>query len=338
MWCTTGAFRGSGDVGALNISTTASPRHISTGPVPANVRTLLRLTDQFVLRSLDTTTYLLGDDLLKSIVYSIIWSVNVRRITRSATNSVYGQIEQLPPDSMREPVSVHALASSLRLPYETVRRAAAKLVADGICVRVPKRGLIVPAAVLNTPQTFESIRRNHVGILRFLGDLERAGYDLPFGHFKTPATPDSRLPNSRAVLRVFAEDMLRRLDAMAIAHDNNLLTGLIFTNILVASTAPILSARDSTPVDDPPPPLPDTQRQPVSVLAVAQSLRTPYETVRRHSNRLVKNGLCVRVAKRGIIVPQAAEAALEPLHVVRCAYANLTRMVNAIVQAGMEPA
>ncbi len=322
---------------ALNDNTPALLNHTSAAPfpVPANVRTLLRLTDQFVLRSLDTTTHLHGDDLLKSIVYSMIWSVNVRHITRSVTNSAYGQIEQLPPDSMREPVSAHALAASLRLPYETVRRAAAKLVAEGICVRVPKRGLIVPAAALNTPQTFESIRRNHVGILRFLSDLERLGYVLPFGHGRTL---DDRLPNARAVLRVFAEDMLRRLDAMATAHGNDLLTGLIFTYILVASTAPVLSARDSTPVDHPPPPLPDAQRQPVSVLAVAESLRTPYETVRRHANRLIKHGLCVRVAKHGMIVPQDAEATLEPPHVVRYAYANLRRMVKTILQAGVEPA
>ena len=326
--------------GALNtVVPTASDNRRPEAPVPANVRTLLRLTDQLVLRSLDTTTVMLGGDLLKSLVYTMIWSVNVRGITRSAANAIYGQVEQIPPDSMREPVSVHALAASLRLPYETVRRAATKLVADGICVRIPGRGLIVPATALNTPVTYEPIRRNHIGIMRYLSDLKQAGLDLQFANanpLATCAPLDKRLSNVRAVLRVFAEDMLRRLDATASAHGNDLLRGLIYTNILVASTAPILSARDSALVDEPPPPLPDAQRQPVSVLAVAESLRTPSEPVRRHTNRLIRDGLCVRTTKHGVIVPQSTEAELEPAATVRRSYAAVVRMAKAIIQAGME--
>ena len=40
-----------------------------------------------------------------------------------------------------------------------------------------------------------------------------------------------------------------------------------------------------------------------SVLAISRSLRLPYETIRRHAEALVEAGVCVRVGRRGLLVP-----------------------------------
>jgi hypothetical protein len=51
--------------------------------------------------------------------------------------------------------------------------------------------------------------------------------------------------------------------------------------------------------------VPDDLRRPVSVLALAGSLGIPYETARRHVNRLVKRGYCIKV-RGGVIATSAA--------------------------------
>ena len=47
---------------------------------------------------------------------------------------------------------------------------------------------------------------------------------------------------------------------------------------------------------------PDSERRPVSILSLSQSLRKPFETTRAHVNALVRDGLCVK-SPAGVIVP-----------------------------------
>jgi hypothetical protein len=49
--------------------------------------------------------------------------------------------------------------------------------------------------------------------------------------------------------------------------------------------------------------LPDGLRRPVSMRGVSQRTGLPYETVRRHTLRLVERGYCDRVGTQGFIVP-----------------------------------
>ena len=48
---------------------------------------------------------------------------------------------------------------------------------------------------------------------------------------------------------------------------------------------------------------PDSDRRPVSVLAISRSLRLPYETIRRHADALLQEGICVRAGRHGLTVP-----------------------------------
>ena len=47
---------------------------------------------------------------------------------------------------------------------------------------------------------------------------------------------------------------------------------------------------------------PDSNRRPVSILSLSQSLRKPFETTRAHVNTLVRAGLCIKTPT-GVIVP-----------------------------------
>src|SRR3569833_2444054 len=92
-------------------------------PLPGNVRAILRVGNEFFLRTLDSMASLADDDLVKALVYTAMWTANVKHITHSvAANQQFSAFTSLPPDEMREPVSVMALSNALRIPYESVRR------------------------------------------------------------------------------------------------------------------------------------------------------------------------------------------------------------------------
>lgn len=88
---------------------------------------------------------MLGDlwhgDLLRGLVFTAIWTANVKHVTNTAP----AVSQTVLPDELRLPVSVLAISSSLRLPYETVRRHALALEKAGMCHRVRRRGLVVLA-------------------------------------------------------------------------------------------------------------------------------------------------------------------------------------------------
>lgn len=99
---------------------------------------------------------------MKGIVFVAIASANieiVRRMDMSA--ETFTTSSGIPPDTMRQPVSVYALSKSLGLPYETTRRYVASLIEEGLCVRVGQRGgVIVPAKAFSGAKA-ESLRRRH---------------------------------------------------------------------------------------------------------------------------------------------------------------------------------
>jgi hypothetical protein len=147
------------------------------GEIPANARALLRVGMEAILRGVDVVARLNGGDFLQGLVYTAIWTANVEHITGGPKSLSFGGLAELPPDAMRRPVTVSALATVLRMPYETVRRHAGKLIDEGRVLRLDG-GLIVPRAVLESPAQFEAVSRSHRDINRLVADLHRAGFDF----------------------------------------------------------------------------------------------------------------------------------------------------------------
>lgn len=143
----------------------------------ANIRAIFRHWVEAVMRALDNNSRIL-DDMLSSLVYNAIWGANVAHITASADNLRYGSIEELPPDELRVPVTVHAVSSIMRIPYETTRRYANQLVRQGYAVRKGGRGLIIPRDKLYQAPMLEAIRLNYAVLLRLVGELHRSGFDF----------------------------------------------------------------------------------------------------------------------------------------------------------------
>ncbi len=170
----------------------------SAPSVPRNARAILRVGNEFFLRTLDSMASLVDDDLIKALVYTAMWTSNVKHITDSPTaNHQFSNFNAIVPDEMRRPVSVMAISNALRIPYETVRRYVHTLLNEGRCVRVDRKGFIVPAAVLGSVAHRNTMRANYPSLLRFLSELKRAGFDFePYRH-RLPHTVPLPLRASR---------------------------------------------------------------------------------------------------------------------------------------------
>ena len=88
----------------------------------------------------------------------------------------YAGIDQPPPDEVRRPVSVSAIARSLGVPYETLRRHVWRLIEAGVCVRV-EGGLIAPTTALETPAATRAMLANVRYVRNFVDILRALGFD-----------------------------------------------------------------------------------------------------------------------------------------------------------------
>ncbi len=147
------------------------------GVVPANIRPLVRAGIVLVLRGADTLGRMHPGGFVDGLIFTAIWTANVRHITSAAENLTFGGLDQVPPDEMRRPVTVNAIANSLRIPYETLRRAVNRMVRDGTAVRLEK-GVIIPSRVFMTPAGQEAVRSCHRHVVSLVADIHQAGFDF----------------------------------------------------------------------------------------------------------------------------------------------------------------
>ncbi len=310
-------------------------------PAPQNVRAIARIGTDCFLRVIDTMARLAGDDLVLALVYNAMWTANVRHITTSAANTQYGDMDHIPPDDLRVPISVMALANSLRIPYETVRRCVLRMLDQGLCIRVGRNGYIVPSRVFALQAQRESFKEGLPTLLHFVGDLKKAGFDFQPYHRVLPQTvaipPGGAMPpNARALLRVFLELVFRGIDTLGRIHGDDFLKSLIFSAIWAANVQHITNSADNRKFGNLRDLPPDEMRRPITVNALATSLRIPYETVRRAINRLVRDGEAVRVEGKGLIVPRARLAKADNYEGVRRTYIHIARTIADLHRAGFD--
>jgi hypothetical protein len=158
-------------------------------------RLVVRILSQFFLRQWEIIAKMADGDLHKALVFSAIVSANVQHIGHTSPEGhEYSGLHNAVPDEERRPVSTHALAQSLGLPYETTRRNVNKLIEAGACVRVPGQGLVITTSYLMSPQNIGNMIQCLTALQWFLGSLRRAGFDLNAlgdqGAVNLPQMPD----------------------------------------------------------------------------------------------------------------------------------------------------
>ena len=117
-----------------------------------------RLLLAFALRVLETAIARHGH-LATAVIVTAIVAANIRHITEDAALARnYAAEDVIPPDTVRQPVALRTLARALDIPFETVRRRVAALVADGVVVW-RDNGVIVPVVVLQSESFIADNRR-----------------------------------------------------------------------------------------------------------------------------------------------------------------------------------
>jgi predicted ArsR family transcriptional regulator len=230
-------------------------------------------------------------------------------------------------------ISIRALARSLNLPFETVRRKVRELEDNGLCVAAADGRPI--AAPLDAAQARAEAVRVGDGFALLLGNLAALGVGATTFHGGqvAPAAADqeqARLDAHRLIHNYF----LRTLEAGVGPHET-MFNALIFAAAMSANAEritydPDLAMRYAA-ADTPPP---DGLRRPARPREIAERLNLPYEVVRR---RLVEFHQRGWVAKVGSGYVCTVERMQQP-ELLAGAYMivqRLGQLVQAVAQTGL---
>ncbi|WP_133255024.1 helix-turn-helix transcriptional regulator [Phenylobacterium hankyongense] len=268
-------------------------------------------------------------DVVDALVRAAVLQANLAHLIRdSELQRRYAGLEQDPPDELRRPASINAIATSLRLPFETVRRRVGGLTEAGICALTPK-GVIVPQGATSSPEYRVALQFQYEK-LRALYERLRAIDVVQPPEALAPWTGE---PPVRLVGRLVVDFVLRFTEPV-LEQVPDPVTTLTLLEIILANT-------EALPDDDGGEEgtgvaafVPDSRRAPVSVGALRARLAVPNETLRRHVKRLCDSGLC-RPVRGGYIVSAEALSRPELLAFMLRNHANLTRMFAGLGQAGV---
>jgi hypothetical protein len=304
-----------------------------SGEPAADPLTRARLRHQLSMPFvLDTVAFARGDrHLLDTLLLTSIVQANVAAISRQpGMQLAYAGLESPPPDELRRPVSINALATSLRLPFETVRRRVRNLAARDLC-RVVEGGVIVPQSVLSSPSYVMNAFAAYERLRAFYYELSDRGLlvGLPA---PTVALGSDQLP-VRAVARLTSDYVLRVIDGlMTIA--GGLLNGLVLLAIFRGNVEHLATDGPERRAQPTGQALPDVVRRPARLGAVAARVGLPPETVRRHVTDLERRGLVAR-APHGLVVPGDVLASPAIIEFIRENVSNLQRLFNGLAQFGV---
>lgn len=134
-------------------------------PAPAagtsdEVAIAVRLAGEFFVRGVEIVARAHGGDLLRGIIFTAIAVAN-----GEAAPTGSGE---------RRPVSVMSISHSIGVPYETTRRYVNMLVADNLCIRDGRRGVLIPEHALLTPEMEAAYRESYASFNRLATALKRA--------------------------------------------------------------------------------------------------------------------------------------------------------------------
>ncbi|MDE2488721.1 MAG: hypothetical protein KGO51_15110 [Alphaproteobacteria bacterium] len=267
------------------------------------------------------------NDVIDPLILSVVLEANVAAVSQDPQQQLrYASIDAPPPDEVRRPVSVSAVAASLRLPYETVRRRISRLAASGACTITP-RGVLITAARVSDPAYLVIATARYERLRRFYRELKALGLltnlPQPLAAAPLPAAP-VRIGN-----RAISEYMLRVIDQM-MRRLGDPVTGLILLEMARANAEHLPD--EAVAIEGP---VPDDMRHPIRTLTLAKRLGLPSETVRRHVAKLERQGFCRRL-ERGRL------AALEQLalpdgrgHGLADNLSNLQRLFSKLATLGV---
>jgi DNA-binding Lrp family transcriptional regulator len=224
-------------------------------------------------------------DLVDGLLFAAIQAANVATITSSPELQLaYATIPDRPPDELRRPVSVSAIANSLRMPFETARRRVQAMARIG-ALEVTSKGVRVSHAVLGQSGFLTNVFLRHELLKAFYLETKALGVLPPETPGPLPAweSPPLRLTN-----RLIWEYMLRVADDLG-ATVGDASNGLILIAMIRRNVTGLTPEELVAWVHDP-----LAVACPVRNRRLAEELNFSSETMRRYVIALEQRGLCVR--------------------------------------------
>lgn len=238
------------------------------------------------------------------------------------------------PGDLRRPSSIHSIATSLALPFETVRRRIRGLAERGLCVFVPG-GVVLDDTQFARQDVLMLIDKIHASVRALYAVT--AQHSPPFDLLGPDGEALDPVPDEAAgwiVSRAALSYVLRYLES-AEQVAGSLLDGAIFMAVfnhnvagyVARARAPGAPAMGSEILDD-------DLRDRIPAFAVARAMGLSAETVRRRISILLARGLMVR-DDRGVYVPGVVLAS-PPVRAHRDRnIASLQRLFGDLQRAGL---
>jgi DNA-binding Lrp family transcriptional regulator len=299
-------------------------------PPVGTLRVAARLSTAFVVDLVKLGSH--GRDVIDALIRTAVLVANQVHLTRDPElQRRYATLDEDVPDELRRPTSINAVATSLRIPFETTRRRIGGLAEQGVC-RITPAGVIVPHAATDAPAyrfacavQFEKLRLLY-GRLRGAGFFEGPppAATAPYSGGDPPARLAGRLVG-QYVLR-FTEPLAERIP--------DRVTSLALLDMVCANTEELPDSEGGGPEVGAAGFVADALRKPVTIATLAERLGMPPETMRRHVAELVERGLCVR-GEHGYIVPAEALARAPFVRFLFDNQQNLNRMFLGLADYGV---
>lgn len=123
-----------------------------------------RLAGEFFIRGVEIIARAHDGDLVRGIIFTAI----------AVANSESAPVASA--ETNLRPVSVMSIASSIGVPYETTRRYVNLLVAEGLCERMGRSGVVVTQAALLRPGMAVAFQETYTSFNRLVNALRRFKY------------------------------------------------------------------------------------------------------------------------------------------------------------------
>lgn len=245
----------------------------------------------------------------------------------------YAGFDTPPPADLRRPISVNALATSLGLPFETVRRRVKQLVAEGVCETTPL-GVRFADQIVGAEIARQLLDRCFQLVRQLYEQLRRVG-GVGLMHLPGLAAPDfpAGAAPVRIVWRAAADYFLRMMELLQPSFDS-LTLAFIVLEVGRVNTQWMPDAMLGVEAIDPDALARDLYHRPARGAVVAANLGLPHETVRRNLALLIAQGRIQRV-REGFVVPTAAFAHPQMTAAATANFNNLARMFAELAETGV---
>ena len=140
---------------------------------------------------------------------------------------------------------------------------------------------------------------------------------------------------ARLAQRATIQLVLDTADLLSRVIDADMVRGIIFLGIISANTRHLRAGSpEAQAYADTGSVVPDSLRRGISVHALCHQVNLPYETTRRHVQKLIQDELCER-RDDGIVAPAAVLSSPRMLKVVERNLANVYRFVDELERGGV---